>query len=139
MPPSAARKRPGRDREGKEIIGLDPEVQRVRSCAIELEPHEHYKDAARHGLLGNAGDALRFAHRAQGQRALGQMVDTVRQPGGALATAGDGVLVALAGILLILPGFLTDLVGLLLLVPPIRQAVLRRFADYARQHPGARW
>ena len=74
--------------------------------------------------------------RAQGQKTLAQMADTVRGPGGALATAGDGVLVALAGILLILPGFLTDAVGLILLLPPIRQALLRRFADYARRHPG---
>ncbi len=43
------------NRDGKEIIGLDPAVQRVRSCAIELEPHEHYKDAARHGLFAELG------------------------------------------------------------------------------------
>ena len=39
------------NREGKPVIGLDPAVQRVRSCSIELEPHQHYKDAARHGLF----------------------------------------------------------------------------------------
>ncbi|MDQ1375386.1 MAG: protein FxsA [Actinomycetota bacterium] len=36
----------------------------------------------------------------------------------------DGVLVLLAGALLIAPGFLTDVVGVLLLLPPVR-AVLR--------------
>lgn len=32
----------------------------------------------------------------------------------------DGALVALAGVLLVVPGFVTDVVGLLLLVPPVR-------------------
>ena len=79
--------------------------------------------------------------RGQGQKSLAQMTDAVRgpgrAPGGPLAAAGDGVLVALAGILLILPGFLTDGIGLVLLIPLVRQLLLRRFADYARRHPGA--
>lgn len=76
--------------------------------------------------------------RAQGQKTLARMVDTVREPRSPLAaTAGDGVLVALAGILLILPGLLTDAVGLILLVPQVRAAILRRFADHACRHPGA--
>ena len=36
---------------------------------------------------------------------------------------GDGVLIMLAGALLISPGFVTDLVGVLLLLPPVRAAV----------------
>ena len=36
---------------------------------------------------------------------------------------GDGVLIMLAGALLISPGFVTDIVGLLLLLPPVRAAV----------------
>ena len=32
----------------------------------------------------------------------------------------DGVMIAVAGLLLILPGFITDLVGLLLFLPPVR-------------------
>src|SRR5919112_4406006 len=39
----------------------------------------------------------------------------------------DGVLVIFGGALLITPGFLTDVLGLLLLIPPTR-AVVRRFA-----------
>ena len=38
----------------------------------------------------------------------------------------DGVLVIFGGALLITPGFLTDILGLLLLIPPTR-AVIRRF------------
>ena len=37
--------------------------------------------------------------------------------------AGDGALLVLAGLLLILPGFLTDLAGLVLLLPPVRAAL----------------
>jgi len=36
---------------------------------------------------------------------------------------GDGVLIMLAGALLISPGFVTDIVGILLLLPPVRAAV----------------
>ena len=38
----------------------------------------------------------------------------------------DGALILVAGVLLVIPGFVTDAIGLLLLVPPIR-AVARRF------------
>jgi UPF0716 protein FxsA len=40
----------------------------------------------------------------------------------------DGVLILLAGLLLVLPGFVTDVVGLLLLLPPTR-ALARRMAQ----------
>ncbi|MEA2901850.1 MAG: protein FxsA [Actinomycetota bacterium] len=36
---------------------------------------------------------------------------------------GDGVLIMLAGALLISPGFVTDIVGIFLLLPPVRAAV----------------
>ena len=35
----------------------------------------------------------------------------------------DGVMILLAGALLLAPGFLTDIVGILLLLPPVRAAV----------------
>ena len=41
----------------------------------------------------------------------------------ALQTDSSGFLVLLAGILLLIPGFITDIVGLLLLVAPLRQAL----------------
>jgi UPF0716 protein FxsA len=48
----------------------------------------------------------------------------------------DGGLLALAGFLLLVPGFVTDAFGLLLLVPPVRMVVRRglgrRFARRAR-------
>jgi UPF0716 protein FxsA len=40
----------------------------------------------------------------------------------------DGALILVAGVLLVIPGFVTDALGLLLLVPPVR-AVVRRFVS----------
>jgi UPF0716 protein FxsA len=60
-----------------------------------------------------------------------------RVAAGQLPTAElvDGILVILAGALMLTPGFLTDVTGLLLLLPPVRALVraglLRRF----RLHP----
>ena len=44
------------------------------------------------------------------------------------AAVFDGALILVAGVLLVIPGFVTDALGLLLLIPPIR-AVARRFAS----------
>lgn len=38
----------------------------------------------------------------------------------------DGVLIVIAGIVLVTPGLLTDTMGFLLLVPPVRAAIRRR-------------
>jgi UPF0716 protein FxsA len=43
----------------------------------------------------------------------------------------DGVLILLAGVLLFIPGFITDVIGFTLLLPPMRslvKGVLRRWA-----------
>jgi UPF0716 protein FxsA len=39
----------------------------------------------------------------------------------------DGALILAAGLFLLLPGFLTDCVGFLLLVPPLRRRLIRRY------------
>jgi UPF0716 protein FxsA len=38
----------------------------------------------------------------------------------------DGVLLLIAGFALLLPGFVTDLLGFLLLIPPVRHRLIRR-------------
>jgi UPF0716 protein FxsA len=43
----------------------------------------------------------------------------------------EGVLLVLAGILLLIPGFVTDAVGFLLLIPPLRRALIRWFLSRA--------
>lgn len=61
-------------------------------------------------------------HRVQAQLARGHV------PGRELV---DGLLILVAGALMLTPGFVTDLVGLLLLAPPtravLRGALIRRF------------
>ncbi len=78
------------------------------------------------GVLGAA------LARAQGFAALQRIQREMaegRMPAGALL---EGVLILVAGILLITPGVLTDSVGLLLLFPPGRALVVRGLARWAR-------
>lgn len=63
---------------------------------------------------------LSTASRLRGE--MGRMRDP-------LGTAGDGALRALAAVLLILPGFLTDGLGVVLLFPPVRAALVRIMAQ----------
>lgn len=44
----------------------------------------------------------------------------------------DGVLIAVAGLLLIIPGFASDIVGLALLVPPVRAPLRARAVGWIR-------
>jgi UPF0716 protein FxsA len=54
-----------------------------------------------------------------------------RMPAGAII---DGVLILIAGILLVTPGILTDLVGFALLVPPLRSLMKRGVAAWIRRN-----
>ena len=52
----------------------------------------------------------------------------------------DGALLLIAGLMLILPGFLTDALGFLLLIPPLRRLLIGRFVRVVPVHPGrSRW
>jgi UPF0716 protein FxsA len=70
---------------------------------------------------------IRLIHR-QGLTVLRRLQSHVAErqlPGPALL---DGLLLAVAGALLVVPGFITDALGLLLLIPPVRavaNAILR--------------
>ena len=89
-------------------------------------------------LTGMLGAALA---RHQGIRALGRIQAELaggRMPTGPMV---DGLLILIAGLLLIAPGVLTDAVGFVLLIPPARRLIRRRLAGYfARRvtiiHPG---
>ena len=66
--------------------------------------------------------------RAQGARSLVDLrreADLMRNP---LSPLAHGAVTVLAGMLLILPGFLTDAVGLLLLIPPLRSLLIATLA-----------
>jgi UPF0716 protein FxsA len=45
---------------------------------------------------------------------------------------GDAMLIGLGGLLLLLPGYFTDLVGLLLFIPPVRSLIWALAARYIR-------
>ena len=63
--------------------------------------------------------------RVQGLGALRRIQDVTERcelPGRELV---HGAMILLAGLLLLLPGFLTDMLGILLFIPPLRDAVWR--------------
>lgn len=62
---------------------------------------------------------LRSAQRLRAE------MDRMRDP---LGAAGDSALLALAALLLILPGFLTDALAALLLIPPFRRLLVAQLA-----------
>lgn len=63
-------------------------------------------------------------------RRLQQRVNAGQMPGRELI---DGVLVLLAGALMLTPGFLSDVFGILLLLPPVR-AAMRAYAIRRLRH-----
>lgn len=70
-----------------------------------------------------------FLLRRQGLMALHDVQSRLAagvNPGRVLA---DGAMIMIAGVLLLTPGFLTDAVGLLLLIPPVRGWIFRRMAS----------
>jgi UPF0716 protein FxsA len=78
--------------------------------------------------------------RAQGVNALGRLQESVDRGADPVGPIADAALKVVAGLLLIVPGFLTDALGILLLLPPVRRALIAhgagrvtvRAADYAR-------
>ena len=68
--------------------------------------------------------------RMQGMQIVGQLrsnMSTGKLPGRAIA---DAMMVGLAALLLLLPGFLSDIIALLLLLPPVRGWI---YASLARR------
>lgn len=75
--------------------------------------------------------------RREGVRAAQAVAEAVTHRKVAHAELTDGLLVAVAGLLLFLPGLVTDAVGLLLLLPPVRGVLRRRLVREAeRRAPG---
>jgi UPF0716 protein FxsA len=73
-------------------------------------------------LCGVVGSALARGQGAHVWGAIQRELAEGRPPSYGLL---DGLLVLIAGALLVAPGFLTDIVGLLLLLPPVREVVKR--------------
>jgi UPF0716 protein FxsA len=75
--------------------------------------------------------------RSQGTRAQNDLRAAMsRRQNPVQSMAGD-VLVVVAGVLLVLPGFFTDSCGLLLLLPPVQRAITRSVTRRARERMDA--
>ncbi|MFO1107301.1 MAG: FxsA family protein [Amaricoccus sp.] len=62
--------------------------------------------------------------RANGFRVMGELQRTAEAGGDPRGPLAHGALIMLAGILLLIPGFFTDAVALLLLIPPVRDLLI---------------
>jgi UPF0716 protein FxsA len=67
--------------------------------------------------------------KSQGTAVLKQMQESMAAGQGTAAAIVEGVLVLVAGVTLLAPGFITDALGLALLLPPVRKLVAKRFAS----------
>ena len=70
--------------------------------------------------------------RSQGARALANFRQAMGRGQLPHREALDGLLILLAGAVLLTPGFLTDTVGFLLLFPPARHAIRGRLGHYLK-------
>jgi len=66
--------------------------------------------------------------RQQGRQAMDDLRQAAQQRRNPARPMAAQALNGLAGVLLILPGFLTDVLGLLLLLPPVQGVILRTLA-----------
>ncbi len=70
--------------------------------------------------------------RLQGLRAMADVRGAVQTMQSPLSPMANSAMIMAAGVLLILPGFLTDTIGLLLLIPPLRHWLIARLANWLR-------
>jgi len=82
-------------------------------------------------LTGMVGAALA---RAQGWHAMFRIQNEMRAGKMPAQAVGDGVLILVAGVLLITPGVITDIVGLSLLLPPVRFGVRKGLQLWLAKH-----
>ena len=67
--------------------------------------------------------------KSQGGAVLKDLQTSMQNGTGTALALVEGVLVLAAGITLLAPGFITDAIGLLLLVPPFRKVIASHFAS----------
>lgn len=77
-------------------------------------------------LAGSLGGALLLRHAGGGHIARAR-VAMAQGSFTSLTADGTGLLVLLAGILLLIPGFITDFIGLVLLFAPLRRLLAEQF------------
>lgn len=72
--------------------------------------------------------------RREGTRTLAAFIEALRTRKPPHQELLDGILIAAAGVLIVLPGFVSDILGVLLLLPPTRGLVRRRILRSAALH-----
>ncbi len=70
--------------------------------------------------------------RIQGRNLVADIRATMNAGGVPARAATDALMIGVAGLLLLIPGFITDIVGLALLVPPVRGLIYRWLASRVR-------
>ncbi|MDU0290963.1 FxsA family protein [Saccharothrix longispora] len=83
------------------------------------------------GLLLLGGVVGSLLLRREGARTIGAFSEAMRTRRAPHQEVADGVLIAAAGFLIVVPGFVSDVVGLFLLFPPTRRLISRRMARRA--------
>ena len=84
-------------------------------------------------LLILASVVGRWLLRREGSRTLAAFQDAMRTRRVPHREMVDGVLIAAAGALILIPGFISDVLALALLFPPTRSLVARRMASNAER------
>lgn len=80
------------------------------------------------GIVLATGIIGTFLVRQQGLKVLGDLRNSMSQMRDPLSPLAHGAMILFAGALLLTPGFFTDAVGFLLLVPQLRQAIIAAVA-----------
>ena len=89
-------------------------------------------------LLGAAAVGGAFLLKRGSLSALTRAQETMRRGGFPAAELFDAAATIVAALLFILPGFVSDALALLLLLPPVRALLRRRLARLFRVEPPAR-
>ena len=76
-----------------------------------------------------------FVIREQGLSVVGRAFDAMREGRVPLVPMLDSYVVIMAGLLLIIPGLISDVLGLLLLIPPLRRWCIRQVLPGVYDHP----
>lgn len=94
-------------------------------------------------LVFGAGIVGAWIAKWQGFHAILRVQNEMRQGVVPTRTIGDGALILVAGILLLLPGVISDILGIALLIPPVRKLVMlgvrRWFTNHVRLQTSGFW
>ncbi|NKQ58513.1 FxsA family protein [Amycolatopsis sp. K13G38] len=91
------------------------------------------------GVLGTLGLLVAGAFlgswlaRREGARAARAFMTTARSGRSPVNEVTDGMLIGLGGLLIMVPGFLSDIAGLLMLLPPTRGVIRRAWVRRAER------